>query len=191
MNLRVYFVGAASTGKTTLARWVSRRFGLPMLGEVAREVLAEMETTLAAVHADVELADRFQSEVFRRQLDKEAARPSFVSDRAFDNLVYAAQHSRVAEKLWQSEECGEYLERLKDDGVLVFFVRPHRELLKDDGVRVTDWEDVCRTDGGVQVILETQGIPYTPIAMISLRDRLRLVEAVIRDRLPSRNMVRM
>ena len=42
-GIRVYLVGAHSTGKTTLARWVRDNFGLPMISEVARGVLAEME----------------------------------------------------------------------------------------------------------------------------------------------------
>ena len=32
---RIYFVGAHSTGKTTMARWVRDRYGLPMIAEVA------------------------------------------------------------------------------------------------------------------------------------------------------------
>ena len=44
--MRIYFVGSHATGKTTLCRYVSRRYGLPMISEVARAVLAEMETAL-------------------------------------------------------------------------------------------------------------------------------------------------
>ena len=38
--VRIYLVGAHATGKTTLARWVRDRYGLPMISEVARGVLA-------------------------------------------------------------------------------------------------------------------------------------------------------
>ena len=48
MAMRIYFVGSHATGKTTLCRYVSRRYGLPMISEVARAVLAEMETALDA-----------------------------------------------------------------------------------------------------------------------------------------------
>ena len=37
---RIYLVGAHSTGKTTLARWIRDRYRLPMISEVARGVLA-------------------------------------------------------------------------------------------------------------------------------------------------------
>ncbi|MHC4378576.1 MAG: AAA family ATPase, partial [Planctomycetota bacterium] len=61
---RIYLVGAHSTGKTTLARWVRDRFGLPMISEVARGVLAEMEAQLDALRSDVELVNRYQRQVF-------------------------------------------------------------------------------------------------------------------------------
>ena len=35
---RIYFVGAHSTGKTTLARWVRDRFDLPMIAEVGASI---------------------------------------------------------------------------------------------------------------------------------------------------------
>src|SRR5262249_20129426 len=47
--MRIYFVGSHATGKTTMCRYVSRRYGLPMITEVARAVLAEMETSLDAL----------------------------------------------------------------------------------------------------------------------------------------------
>ncbi len=54
---RIYLVGAHSTGKTTLARWVRDRYGLPMIAEVARGVLAEMEERLDALRSDIDLVD--------------------------------------------------------------------------------------------------------------------------------------
>ena len=93
---RIYLVGAHATGKTTLARWVRDRYGLPMISEVARAVLAEMEAKVDALRTDVGLVDRYQREVFLRQMQAEASQPAgFVSDRAFCNLAYAAQHATI------------------------------------------------------------------------------------------------
>ena len=93
--LRIYLVGAHATGKTTLARWVRDTYGLPMISEVARGVLAEMEAQLDGIRSNIALIDRYQAEVFERQIEAEAAQPgSFVSDRAFCNLAYAAHHAR-------------------------------------------------------------------------------------------------
>ena len=91
---RIYLVGAHATGKTTLARWIRDRYGLPMISEVARGVLAEMEANLASLRTDVDLVSRYQAQVFERQIEaEERAGDAYVSDRAFCNLAYAAQHS--------------------------------------------------------------------------------------------------
>ena len=74
---RIYLVGAHSTGKTTLARWVRDRFGMPMISEVARGVLAEMEAQLDALRSDVELVNRYQRQVFERwsKIERASVKP--------------------------------------------------------------------------------------------------------------------
>ena len=69
---RIYLVGAHSTGKTTLARWIRDRYGLPMISEVARGVLAEMEDQLENIRSDLDVVDRYQRQVFERQLNTSA-----------------------------------------------------------------------------------------------------------------------
>jgi len=41
--MRVYFSGCHGSGKSTLARCVSEHYKLPMITEVARQVLSEKE----------------------------------------------------------------------------------------------------------------------------------------------------
>ena len=93
---RIYFVGAHSTGKTTMARWVRDRYGLPMIAEVARGVLSEMEAQLDSLRTNVDLVNHYQTEVYLRQISAEMQQEgSFVSDRAFCNLAYAAHHATI------------------------------------------------------------------------------------------------
>ncbi len=66
--MRIYFVGSHATGKTTLCRYVSRRYGLPMISEVARAVLAEMEMSLDSLRTDIDLTAEYQRRVFARQI---------------------------------------------------------------------------------------------------------------------------
>lgn len=176
--LRIYFVGAHSTGKTTLARWVRDTYGLPMISEVARGVLAEMEEQLDSMRSRLEVVDRYQAEVFERQITAEAGHiGSFVSDRAFCNLAYAAHHARVLNKLATDPRLASYMESVKDG--LVFFLRPHRELLAEDGVRAgVAWEEVLRIDGMVKLMLELFGIPYIPVDCLPMQERVRLLERV-------------
>ena len=89
--MRIYFVEVHAAGKTTMTRRVSRRYGLPMITEVARAVLAELETTFDTLRNDMERIGDHQRRVFDRQITIDRMRNrGIASDRAFDNLAYAA-----------------------------------------------------------------------------------------------------
>jgi nicotinamide riboside kinase len=180
--MRIYFVGSHATGKTTMTRWVSRRYGVPMITEVARAVLAELETNFENLRTDMDRVSDYQRRVFERQIATERAQErGFVSDRAFDNLAYAAEHATVLGDIL-SGESGEDVRRYMEwvgQGV-VFFVRPHRTLLKEDGVRAgVDWDSVVRIDGMVKLLLEQYRIRYLPIDTPSMQERVRAVEFVL------------
>ena len=177
--VHVYLVGAHATGKTTLARWIRDSFGLPMISEVARGVLAEMEERLDSLRTDVELVSHYQSQVFERQIEAEQSQPgSFVSDRAFCNLAYAAQHATILSDVFADPRLKDYMDTVREGVVL--FLRPHRELLNCDGVRErVDWEEVLRIDGMVKFFLEMFDIPYIPVASLGMQERIRLVERVL------------
>jgi predicted ATPase len=176
---RIYLVGAHSTGKTTLARWIRDRYGLPMIAEVARGVLAEMEERLEAIRSDLAVVDRYQIAVFERQLAIEREQPgSFVSDRAFCNLAYAAHHATVLGKLAADARLERYMDSVRDG--LVFFLRPHKELLSADGVRAgVAWDEVVRIDGMVKLLLELFSVPYIPVDCLAMQERVRTVERVL------------
>jgi nicotinamide riboside kinase len=176
---RVYLVGAHATGKTTLARWVRDRYGMPMIAEVARGVLAEMEARLDSLRTDIDLVNRYQAEVFARQIEAERKVDGvFVSDRAFCNLAYAAHHSTILAEVFRDPRLAEYMEWVR--GGIVFFLRPHRELVVADGVRAgLEWEEVVRIDGMVKLMLEIFDVPYIPVESLSMQERVRLVERVL------------
>lgn len=177
--LRIYLVGAHATGKTTLARWIRDKYGLPMISEVARGVLAEMEAQLDALRSNVDLVDHYQAQVFQRQLEAEAQHEgAFVSDRAFCNLAYAAHHSTILGEIAGDRRLRDYMESVRRG--LVFFLRPHRELVSADGVRAgLDWEEVVRIDGMVKLLLEMFSVPYIPVESLSMQERVRTMERVL------------
>ncbi|MHC4853422.1 MAG: AAA family ATPase, partial [Planctomycetota bacterium] len=176
---RVYLVGSHATGKTTLARWVRDRYGIPMIAEVARGVLAEMEADLATLRADIDLVNRYQAQVFIRQIDAESkVKGPFVSDRAFCNLAYAAHHATILAEVFRDPRLAEYMATVRQG--LVFFLRPHRQLVQADGVRAgLDWEEVVRIDGMVKCLLEMFDVPYIPVESLAMQERVRLVERVM------------
>lgn len=182
---RIYFVGAHATGKTTMARYVSERYHLPLISEVARAVLAEMEISLDQIRSNLDTVNRYQFEVFRRQIREERlAGSGFVSDRAFCNLAYAADHSTIMADLVRDPTLAAYMKWVGEG--LVFFVRPHPDLVQADGVRAgLRWEDVVRVDGMVKLLLEMYGIPYVTIATLPQQERARLVDELIRLRFPA------
>ncbi len=174
--MRVYFVGSHATGKTTLCRYVSRRYGLPMITEVARAVLAELEASLDALRTDMDLVGEYQRRVFDPQVAVEKGQSGgFVSDRAFDNLAYAAEHTTVLGELLRSDQFQEYMSWVARG--TVFFLRPHPSLLKEDGVRAgVSWDSVLRIDGMVKFMLEQYGVQYLPIESVSMQERVRAIE---------------
>ena len=182
--LRIYFVGAHATGKTTLARYVRDRYGLKLISEVARSILAEMEVSLDRLRSNVDLVNRYQLAVFRRQIEAERdLGDAFVSDRAFCNLAYTANHGTVMADLFRDPALDEYMRWVA--GGLVFFVRPHPDLIQSDGVRAAlRWEDVVLIDGMVKLLLEMYAIPYITVSTLAMQERVRLVDEVVRIRFP-------
>jgi nicotinamide riboside kinase len=177
--VRIYFVGSHATGKTTLCRYVSRRYGLPMISEVARAVLAETETSLEALRTDMDLVAEYQERVFARQVAVEKQHAGrFVSDRAFDNLAYVAEHTLNAGAMMAGDRFRDYMQWVSDG--VVFFLRPHQSLLRDDGVRAgVSWDSVLRIDGMVKLMLEQHRVSYLPIESVSMQERVRAVEFVL------------
>jgi hypothetical protein len=178
--MRIYFVGAHATGKTTMTRYVSRKFGLPMITEVARAVLAELETSLDALRTDMDLVAEYQRRVFERQVQVEKQQQTgFVSDRAFDNLAYAAEHTLVLADLIAGDTFKSYMDWVAQG--IVFYLRPHPELLKEDGVRAgVTWDSVLRIDGMIKLMLEQSRIPYLPIESGLMQERARAVDFVLK-----------
>jgi adenylate kinase family enzyme len=178
--MRVYFIGAHSTGKTTMARYVSKKTGLPLLPEVARMVLAERELAMETLRSDLDVVDSFQQEIFHRQMQIERDLDNFVSDRSFDNLAYAAQHARVLRPILQEKDLEQYVERMREPDVVLFYIRPVRATLRNDGIREQiDWDELVRIDGAIKFMLEMWGLQYYMIYSASMQERARLVDAVL------------
>jgi nicotinamide riboside kinase len=180
MTMKVYFVGAHSTGKTTLARYVSEKYSIPMITEVARMVLSEKEYQLDALRHNLDLVDDYQLTVYYRQMLEETKFDSFVSDRSFDCLAYAAQHTRILPAILKESGLAHYIDQLKQQKSPIFFVRPSRATLKADGVRETpNWDGVVAIDAMCKFMLEMWELKYFSINMDNMQERVRLIDNVL------------
>jgi nicotinamide riboside kinase len=178
--MKVYFVGAHSTGKTTCARYVSETYKLPMITEVARAVLSEKELHLDSLRYNMDLVDDYQQAIFFRQLAEEQKHTDFVSDRSFDCLAYAAQHTRILASLIASDQLEPYLDKLKAPGSFIFFVRPSKATLKADGVRESlTWDGVVAIDAMIKFMLEMWELPHFQINMDNMQERVQTINSVL------------
>ena len=178
--MKIYFVGSHSTGKTTCARYVSEKYSLPMITEVARAVLSEKELHLDTLRYDMNIVDDYQNAILYRQIDEEKKHNKFVSDRSFDCLAYAAQHTRILPKLLSSPELQGYISNLKAPDSFIFFVRPSKATLKADGVReAINWDGVVAIDAMVKYMLEMWGLRYFQINIDNMQERVKLIDNVL------------
>jgi hypothetical protein len=178
--MKVYFIGSHSVGKTTLARYVSEKYQLPMITEVARMVLSEKEYQLDSLRHNMDLVDEYQTSVFYRQMLEETKFQSFVSDRSFDCLAYAAQHSRMLSVLLAENGLKHYIELLRAPDVFIFFVRPSKATLKADGVReAINWDGIVAIDAMCKFMLEMWGLKYFPINVDNMQERVRNIDNVL------------
>ena len=176
--MKVYFIGAHSTGKTTCARYVSEQYQLPMITEVARAVLSEKELQLDSLRYNIGLVNDYQRSIFFRQLEEEAKADNFVSDRSFDCLAYAAQHSQVLPELIKLPELQKYIDSLR--GQFVFFVRPSKATLRADGVRESlTWDGVVAIDAMIKFMLAMWDLPHFQINMDNMQERVRIIDTVL------------
>lgn len=177
---RIYVCGSHRAGKTTLARWISKTYNLPLITEVARMVLAEMETDFTALRSDVDQVGLYQTQVFIRQQVEEKRHTSFVSDRAADNLAYAAEHTDLFADLLYSPATKDYFGSISKNSV-VFFLHPHQRFLRPDAANPAPaWDEVVRIDAMVKILLEQHRVPYVHVHTPDAQERQRLVGTVLR-----------
>lgn len=176
--MKVYMTGSHSCGKTTLARYVSEKYSLPLITEVARMVLSEKELQVDTLRYDLDVVDSYQKEVFRRQLLEEAKHFTFVSDRsAIDCLAYSAQHSRIFPELLASHTLATYIANLKVPDTILYFVRPSEQILMKDGVRETPkLGEMLAIDSMIKFILEMFEIKFIQIDTYKMQERVRLID---------------
>ena len=171
---RIAIVGSFSTGKTTLAEALARRLELPLLPEVAREIV-ELGFKL-----DKDATPETEALIFMRQYNNELATDDFVGDRSLiDVMAYAGwvldnQPYRKEMLLWQ--ECERLAERRLRTNYSHVYYLPIEFPIVLDGLRPDDPAFQKEIDERVVGLLESHGIGYETITG-SVEDRIAAIEA--------------
>lgn len=179
--MKIYFCGAHAVGKSTLARFVSNNYQLPMITESARMILSEQELQIDSLRYDIKSANEYQKQVFRRQIQEEEKYDSFVSDRSLvDVLAYSAQHTYILSDLFYSPDLTTYLEKLREKDTYIFFVRPSKATLRADGVREQiNWDGIIAIDAMIKLLIKMWDLRYFQISTDSMQERVDLISAVL------------
>lgn len=97
LPIRIGFCGASGTGKTTMARWISETYNIPMNPVGARSVAQEMGFDSPYGVDGARKRGEFQHRLQKAKLAWEAERKAFVTDRTFvDELTYTMLHDYKA-----------------------------------------------------------------------------------------------
>jgi len=179
--MKIWVSGGHSSGKSSICRYISQKYNLPMINEAARLILSSQELNINILRCDLDVADKYQTDVFNRQLLEEQKHPSFVADRSLiDILAYSGQHSRILPELMKRPELQPYIDSLKLPDTILFFVRYNPALLVNDGVRETvNLEGVIAIDAMIKLLLEMFEIRYFQINTDSMSERCRLIDSVL------------
>ena len=171
---RIAIVGSFSTGKTTLAELLARRLELPLLPEVAREIV-ELGFKL-----DKDATPETEALIFLRQYNNELSTDEFVGDRSLiDVMAYAGwvldnQAYRKEMLLWQ--ECEKLAERRLRTSYSHVYYLPIEFPIVLDGLRPDDPAFQKEIDERVVGLLKGHGISYETVTG-SVEERIEAIEA--------------
>lgn len=168
MSIRLAFVGASGTGKTTLSEFVRATFDVPFNPVGSRSVAHAMGF---ASPYDVDAAGKraeFQRRLVTEKRAWENEHENFVTDRTtLDNLVYTMFHDVKAIDSWLY---GEIVDGLKRYTHIVYcpvevFCNPG-----DDPQRVKDMTYHELYDVTVKALLDKHRPPRTPLCVLASDD---------------------
>jgi AAA domain-containing protein len=173
---RIAIVGSFSTGKTTLAEMLARKLGLPLLPEVAREIV-ELGFKL-----DKDATPETETLIFLKQYNNELSTPEFIGDRSLiDVMAYAGwvldnQPRRKETALW--DECVTLAERRLRTAYTHVYYLPIEFPIVLDGLRPDDPEFQKDIDARILALLHNHAVSYETITG-SIEERAEKIEAHI------------
>ncbi len=177
---RVFFTGASGVGKSTLADWVGRSFGIPVLRDLTRTI-AVKHGGFEKIQSDQDARERFQIEVFECIAKVTTGQNHFVIDRTpLDVLAYTTRYAQCAWMLREKLAASLSVLRMS----IVFFVRPDPSVLtaavkESERMKYLSQQAVHGLDGSIQTLLEMYNVPHIQIGGSDFSDRCRTVATTL------------
>lgn len=175
--MKIAFVGSFSTGKTTLANLFAHEWELPLLPEVAREVVA------LGFPLDQSATAETETLIFLKQWRAEATHDDFVADRSiYDVLAYAdwvmenQDPTRKENHLWlESRQLATMDLRARYDHV---FYLPVEFPIVLDGLRPDDPAFQADIDRRISALLVGADVAFHTLTG-SIEDRCQQVRKIV------------
>lgn len=176
MDRKIAIVGSFSTGKTTTAEILARELDLPLLPEVAREVV-ELGFKL-----DKDASPETETLIFMRQYNNEISTEEFVGDRSMiDVMAYAGwvlDHRERTKEFYLWDECVRLAERTLRTAYSHVFYLPIEFPIVLDGLRPDDPEFQKDIDERILRLLRTHDIEYETITG-GVSERIEKIQKVL------------
>ncbi|MBU0598723.1 ATP-binding protein [Patescibacteria group bacterium] len=182
--MKLALTGAQSTGKTTLAKELSKLFNLPLITEQSRTVIKQFNVTAPKYLKEEELPD-FQWKLFASQIIEEQSKKNFISDRCPTCFAaYASQFCKDETFIKEyAQKIENYLLLVKPYDLIIYV--PPMFPIEDDGIRSSSEEVQHKTDLLIQHFLEMwktkYGLNIMTINKASFQGRIKQVENYIED----------
>lgn len=184
--MKIAFTGAGGTGKTTLATYISEKWGVPYVGSVARAVAKQLGVESEAQQNSMtpEALLHFQQSVYYTRKSGLLEVPAFVTDRlALDNYVYGLRRCGAAltDEVRTEWEKGAIEDLYAMD--LVFYCPMGLFATANDGMRQTDVAHQYLIDSAIYGLLckhafDRQSGHVYVVNMADLERRKKYVDAL-------------
>ncbi len=179
--IKIAFIGAPDSGKTTLAKMVSAKLNLKgyipaYVHEFARDYITKYGVRPNTVAEQLYVLD--VQETREREMCSNSTQIMYTDSPIILSYIYAIDFVRdEKDRDMLVELYGKTLRLLKDRYDLIFFLRPFRETVKDD-VRAQDWDRLGKLDTQIRAFLDLHSIEYTELTQ-NMDSRITVVEKAV------------
>lgn len=174
--MKIIFVGAQGTGKSTILNYYKER-GYNCITEVVRNLSKE------GVKINEKGNIKGQKIIFNTYKDLFSKNDNYISDRglidvcAYTGYLHCRKQSVQTEKLFTNQYM-DILEFNENNSDVKYFYFPIEFQVVDDGVRSVDEDYRREIDGYIKLILDKTNVDYITVSG-SIEDRIKIVNDYI------------